>query len=114
MSKKETFITEVENFVEKLSDEAKEYFETLKRPVGVSSKMTDKGKAILQVMREKENGSENMIFKAKDIGEALGVSGRSVSGSMRALVANGYVEKASKDPVTYALTDDGRTYDLDK
>ena len=56
----------------------------------------------------------NNIFKAKDIGEDLGISGRSVSGSIRALVAGGYVEKLGKDPVVYGLTELGKTYDLDK
>lgn len=110
MSKKDVFIADVEKFVNQLSEEGKEYFETLKRPVGVSDKMTDKGKAILATMRE----DDSKAYKATELGEVLGISGRSVSGSMRALVANGYVVKASTDPVTYALTDEGRNFDLDK
>ena len=113
MSKKDVFISDVEKFVNQLSEEGKEYFETLKRPVGVSDKMTDKGKAILATMRDQED-EVGKTYKAAEIGETLGISGRSVSGSMRALVANGYVVKASSDPVTYALTDEGRNFDLDK
>lgn len=112
MSKRDVFIEEVEEFIGRCSEEAKEYFEEFKSQK-VKEGITDKGKAILKVMREKCDLVNN-IFKAKDIGEDLGISGRSVSGSVRALVAGGYVEKLGKDPVVYGLTELGKTYDLDK
>ena len=112
MSKKEIFIEEVEKFIEKCSDEAKEYFEELKTQK-TKEGITDKGKAILKIMQEKYDLVNN-IFKAKDIGEDLGISGRSVSGSIRALVAGGYVEKLGKDPVVYGLTESGKAYEFDK
>lgn len=110
---KEIFITEVERFVNQLSDEAKAYFEEFKTSkVGVPKAITDKGKIILKDMQENETNSNN-IFKSKDIGERIGVSGRSVSGSIRALIALGYVEKNGADPVTYGLTDLGRDFSVD-
>lgn len=59
-----------------------------------------------------ENMGENK-FKSKDIGERLGISGRSVSGSIRSLIALGYVEKISNEPVVYALTDAGMNFNID-
>ena len=49
MSKKDLFISEVENFVEKLSDEAKEYFEEIKKSPFQSKEITDKALNRLKV-----------------------------------------------------------------
>jgi predicted transcriptional regulator len=49
----------------------------------------------------------NNIFKSKEIAEGLFVSSRSVSGSMRKIITDGYVVKAGSDPVCYSLTDAG-------
>ncbi len=46
--------------------------------------------------------------KAKDIAEGLMMSSRRVSGSIRKLVTDGYVEKIGQDPVIYALTEKGK------
>lgn len=110
---KEVFIKEVENFVDKLSTEAQAYFEEFKTAkVGVPKAITDKGRIILKDMQENVKDCNN-IFKAAAIGERLGISGRSVSGSIRALIALGYVEKVGTDPVTYGLTDLGRNFSVD-
>ena len=45
----------------------------------------------------------NNLFKAKDIGEGLGISSKAVSGSMRKLVKDGYINKVGKEPVIYEL-----------
>ena len=50
----------------------------------------------------------------EEIGEGIFMSGRSVSGSMRKLVTDGYVEKVGTNPVCYGLTDTGRDYQFDK
>ena len=52
-------------------------------------------------------------FTAKEIGDALQVSGRSVSGAIRKLIQDGLVEKVSQDPVTYGLTAAGKEYQFD-
>jgi DNA-binding HxlR family transcriptional regulator len=41
------------------------------------------------------------------------ISSRSVSGSIRKLVTDGFVEKVSTDPVLYALTDKGNEVTID-
>ena len=50
--------------------------------------------------------------KAKDIGEGLFISSRAVSGAIRKLVTDGYVEKIGQEPVVYALTEKGKTVEI--
>ena len=59
-------------------------------------------------MAEKSEAYMN-VFSSKQLGELLFMSARSVSGSMRKLVTEGYVEKAGSNPVTYKLTENGAT-----
>lgn len=67
---------------------------------------TENGKKILLYMQESKD-TYNNLFKAKEIGEQLSISSRTVSGGMRKLVADGYVEKLGANPVIYAITDKG-------
>lgn len=67
---------------------------------------TDNGKKILAYMQETKE-TYNNLFKAKDIGEQIGISSRTVSGGMRKLVTDGYVEKLGTNPVIYAITEKG-------
>lgn len=120
MSKKECFI----NFVETLMDEssygdwdeevmkewepALEYWNALKAVNDPEKpKFTDNGKLILKFMIENEEEFGN-LFKAKDIGERISISSRTVSGSIRKLVTDGYVEKIGNNPTIYTLNDKGR------
>ena len=70
---------------------------------------TDNGKMILKYMQDNAD-KEN--FKAKDIGEGLFISSRTVSGSIRKLVTDGYVEKIGQDPVIYTLTEKGKNKEI--
>lgn len=113
MSKKEKFIEDVENVIEQLSDEGREYFENFKASKKESTGgITEKGLSILKCM-QRENTRFNNSFKSKDIGDILFMSGRSISGSMRKLVEDGYVNKISKNPVLYELTELGMKYNID-
>lgn len=66
---------------------------------------TDKGKELMLFLQSKENGS---YFTAKQIADELFTTSRSVSGSIRGLVTDGYVEKISLNPTVYQLTEQGR------
>jgi Mn-dependent DtxR family transcriptional regulator len=60
-----------------------------------------------------QENTEKEYYKSKDIADALGISGRTVSGSMRKLVTDGYVDKIGENPIIYAITEKGKNYKLD-
>lgn len=96
----------VENYPD-IFEDAKSYFLTL---VNTQEKekppFTENGKMILDFMIA--NLTEfNNLFKSKDIAERIGVSSRTVSGAIRKLVTDGYVEKMEGSPITYSLTEKG-------
>ena len=51
-------------------------------------------------------------WKARDIAEGLFISSRTVSGAIRKLVNDGFVEKNGKDPVVYTITEAGKTIEI--
>lgn len=125
MSKKDMFIAMVERLV-KLGEatdmftngeyaDAMAYFEVFKTSVDSKSdkpKFTDNGKLILQYMRDNVDATQNM-FKAREIAEGIFISSKSVSGSMRKLVNDGFVEKIGQDPIIYQLTTQGKEVVMD-
>ena len=74
-------------------------------------KFTENGKLVLQYMKDNKDNYNN-LFKAKEIGEGLGISSRTASGAMRKLVTDGYIEKIGESPVVYSLTVAGIEVDL--
>ena len=120
MTKKERFIEFVNEImdaamVDTWDDATKEdwkdafdFFEDLKNNKEKNAgTMTENGKKLLSWMQENVDSMSN-LFTSKEIAEALFTSGRSVAGSMKKLVSNGYVEKTGKDPVRYSLTEEGK------
>ena len=87
-----------------------EYIQSILAESDTAADLTDKNKTILKWMQENVTNYNN-VFNAKQIGDGLFMSGRSVSGSIRKLVTLGYVEKQGKDPVCYSLTDNGKKLD---
>lgn len=113
MSNKEIFMKELEELItknkENLSNETVEYFETLKTTlIEDKEAFTKNGRAILLFLQQNPRD----MWKSKDIADAMEISSRSVSGSMRKLVTDGYVDKLGKDPVIYALTEKGKKINL--
>lgn len=91
---------------------AKKYFDKLKENKSTSSvELTENGAKILKFMQENYQKYNN-VFKAKDIGEGLFTSGRSVSSSMKKLITEGFCEKVGNDPVVYAITEKGKQKEL--
>ena len=134
MTKKETFIKFIEVAIKIAEDEitymndisekynittndydiAMEYWEEFKNgKVKNSGAMTENGKKLLSWMQENVDTMTN-LFTSKEAAEALFTSGRSIAGSMRKLVNDGYVEKTGKDPVQYSLTEAGKSYQFEK
>ena len=123
MTKREKFIQIVQtvvfdseetlNFSDKELNDALEFFEELKsNKIKNSVTMTENGAKLLSWMQENIEKTSN-IFTSKEIAEALFTSGRSIAGSMRKLINDGYVEKAGKDPVQYSLTTMGKNYKIE-
>ena len=124
MTKKEAFIKIIQTeifdrtdiYAENYPDEyelAVSFWEDFKNgKVKNSGAMTENGKKLLSWMQENV-GTMTNLFTSKEAAEALFTSGRSIAGSMRKLIADGYVEKTGKDPVKYSLTEAGKSYQLE-
>ena len=124
MNKKEKFINMIEAEIFNRSDmwienyendwgDIVSFWEDFKAgKVKNSGAMTENGIKLLSWMQENEQTLSN-LFTSKEAAEALFTSGRSIAGTMRKLVNDGFVEKTGKDPVKYSLTDAGREYKFD-
>ena len=88
-----------------IPDEAIEFFEDYKKGKSGNSKaFTEKGIAVLKALREVDDW-----ITAKSLGDNMEVSGRSVSSTMKKLIADGYVEKRAGSPASYRVTESGKT-----
>lgn len=89
-----------------MTEDAQMYWNILRAEQESEKPMfTDNGKLILGYLQENQVTG---MWKARDIAEGLFINSRAVSGAMRKLVADGFVEKVGQDPVVYALTDEGK------
>lgn len=126
MNKREIFIKIVDSIVfenTNISDygftdaeinAAFEFFDEFKNKKNTSKssgELTENGIKILSYMQENKEAVDNM-FTAKTIGEGLFISGRSVAGSMKKMIADGYVEKTGQNPIQYSLTETGINYKI--
>lgn len=121
MSKRDAFIQVIEtvlnkpevidSFPQEIRTEAidfwKEFLDNKPKRSGIS--ITENGVKILMWMcANKENLSN--VFTSREIAEGLFTSGRSVSGAMRKLTSDGYVQKVGQNPVQYSLTEQGEQF----
>ena len=102
------FLKEIENFKNNLSPQAQDFFEELKEKNSGDSLLTETGRKILITMNNNVGIYLN-TFSSKQLGELLFMPARSVSGAMRKLVSEQYVKKSGNNPVTYSLTEEGKT-----
>ena len=94
-----------------MTEDVKEYLNFLaENSIDSKPEITDNGKVILAYLQEREVS----MLKARDIAEGLSISSRSISGSMRKLVSDGFVEKIGKDPAVYRITEKGKKYNIIK
>lgn len=109
MSLKQDFINYVESNFEAnpLPDTLTSYWNTFKNNNKNEDKpkFTENGKKILTFLKEHQDKD---AWSSKDIAEELFLASRTISGGMRKLVNDGYVDKVSTDPVLYSLTDQGK------
>jgi DNA-binding MarR family transcriptional regulator len=116
MSKNQKFIECVEEALfskvdlNDLDPDVIAYWEALKGTSNTEKPtFTDNGKLVMEYLQGLD-GSPTL--KARDIAEALFVSSRTVSGAMRKLVTDGFVEKIGQDPVMYSITEKGKNIDI--
>ena len=116
MSKREEFIKYVNELKEnsnlEMNEEAKCYWEHILNSGEEKEKpaFTENGRIILDYMK---NNPTPSYKKAKDIGEGLGISSRAVTGAIRKLITDGYVEKIGANPVCYSITDIGKDFNIE-
>ena len=110
MSKKQAFIDYVaplfSNDHKDIPEDALDYWNGLIAEKSTEKpEFTDNGKVILRFFQEHQ---DVLSWKSKDVAEVIGLSSRSVSGSLRKLVADEYIDKIGKDPILYCLTEKGK------
>ena len=62
------------------------------------------------ILRFLQENTEKNMYKARDIADSLCISSRGVSGSMRKLVADNFVEKLGDSPAIYSITEKGKNF----
>ena len=93
-----------------MSENVRLYWEALKGKVEEDKPLfTDNGKLILRYLKDHQ---ETPMWKARDIAEGLFISSRAVSGAIRKLVTDGFVEKVGQEPVIYSLTENGKNIEI--
>lgn len=111
MNKKLKFIEFVKTLMEEtncvMDEDVQMYWDALCSDSEEKEKplFTDNGKLVLSFLQQHQ---DTQMWKAKDIAEEMFVNSRMVSGSMRKLVTDGYVEKMGQSPVVYVLTEKGK------
>ena len=117
MSKKSKFVEFVEDALfskvdmREIDPDVATYWEALKGANDAEKPtFTDNGKLVMEYLKTLD--IDHAPLKARDIAEALFVSSRSVSGAMRKLVSDGFVEKIGQDPVMYSITEKGKNIEI--
>ena len=97
----------VENY-EKDWNDIKDFWSNFIENKALESKpFTENGAKIL-VWLQKNTDEAGTLFTAKEIAEGLFTTGRSVSGTLRKLVNDEYVNKIGDKPIRYSLTEKGQ------
>ena len=103
------FLKELEIYTKYFSPEALAFYEILKKKA--DNIITEKGKKILICMQD--NREKYKTYSSKTLGDLLCMSPRSVSGAMKKLINEGYINKIVGNPVVYELTDLGKELHFD-
>jgi predicted transcriptional regulator len=93
-----------------IPESVQETYQMIKSQSESSEKVeiTELGAQILAYLQT----ADSVGLKAKDIAEGLEISSRKVTGAIRKLVTDGYVDKFGQNPVTYLINEKGKNYDL--
>lgn len=114
MNKCEQFLSFFDSMAQKLGEpipqEVKEFYDMLKEKHVEKPMFTDSGLEIFEYLQNCDAKS----LKAKDIADGMGISSRKVSGAIRKLCSDGYVEKYGQSPVIYSLTEQGKNFNINE
>ena len=95
-----------------IPEEVQKVYDTLRVmdniPQAEKPLFTETGLQILEYMQSHDTKN----LKAKDIADGMDVSSRKISGAIRKLVTDNFVNKFGKSPVIYSLTDKGRNFNI--
>lgn len=92
-----------------LPDEVQDVYNLLCEQQNMKKPMfTESGLAILEYLQSCDATS----WKAKDIADGMVISSRKISGAIRKLVTDGFVDKYGQNPVIYSLTEKGKNFDI--
>lgn len=92
-----------------LPDEVQDVYNLLCEQQNMEKPMfTESGLAILEYLQSCDATS----WKAKDIADGMVIPSRKISGAIRKLVTDGFVDKYGKNPVIYSLTEKGKNFDI--
>lgn len=92
---------------EKMTPNIQAYIEALNDKKADKPVLTDNGKQVLLYLQQNQ---DKTLWKARDIAEGLFISSRGVSGSLRKLVNDGFVEKMGDSPTIYSITEKGKNF----
>lgn len=94
-----------------MPDEVQDVYNMLQEQQAMEKPMfTESGLSILEYLQTCDAKS----LKARDIADGMVVSSRQVSGAIRKLVTDGFVDKYGQNPVIYSLTEKGRNFDINE
>lgn len=115
MTNCEKFIKYVDDLIVQtnstMPDDVAEFYNMLcasKANLSDKPAFTESGLMILEYLQ----GLDSKGLKAKEIADGMDISSRKVSGAMRKLVTDGYVEKFGQNPVIYAITEKGKNFNI--
>ena len=92
-----------------MPDEVQDVYNMLQEQQAMEKPMfTESGLSILEYLQTCDAKS----LKARDIANGMVISSRQVSGAIRKLVTDGFVDKMGSSPVIYSLTTKGRDFDI--
>lgn len=93
-----------------IPDEVQEVYNMLREQQHIEKPMfTESGLQILEYLQS----CDTTNLKAKDIADGMQVSSRKISGSIRKLVTDGFVDKYGQNPVIYMLTEKGKNFSIE-
>lgn len=113
MTKKQEFIEFIDKLMpQEIPENVKIYWEVFKNSeINVNKPLfTETGKTILKLLQD---NPQIPTWRAKDIAEKLFITSRVVSGSIRKLVTDGFVEKIGQEPTIYSITEKGKKIDIE-